>query len=104
MSAQPASPSAAVVRDTCAELINTGKPVTFTAVAGRTGISRTTLYRRPDLRALIEQYRQPAGNTLTLAQMTAQIDQLRHSLEATAATVRRHEDQLRALKRTGRAS
>ena len=46
MSTQPASPSAAAVRDTCAELISTGKPVTFTAVAGRTGISRTTLYRR----------------------------------------------------------
>ena len=98
MSAQPASPKAAAVRDTCAELTSTGKPVTFTAVAELTGISRTTLYRRHDLRALIEQYRQPARNTLTLAQMTAQIDQLRHSLEATAATVRRHEDQLRALK------
>ena len=45
MSTQPASPEAAAVRDACAELTSTGRPVTFTAVAERTGISRTTLYR-----------------------------------------------------------
>ena len=103
MSTQPASPSAVVVRDSCAELISTGEPVTFTAVAERTGISRTTLYRRPDLRELIEQHRGTAPNTLAPTQLAAQIDQLRHTLEAVAATVRRHEEQLRALNRTGRA-
>jgi hypothetical protein len=103
MSHQPASPSV-VVRDTCTELINMGKPVTFTAVAERSGLSRTTLYRRHDLRELIEQHRESAGNTLTLTQLAAQIDQLRHSLEAVAANVRRHEEHLRTLNRTERAS
>ena len=67
MNHQPASPPAAVVHDACAELISTGRPVTFTTVAGRTGISRTTLYRRHDLRELIEQHREPAWNMLALA-------------------------------------
>jgi hypothetical protein len=102
MNTQPASPSTAAVRDTCAQLISTGEPVTFTAVAERTGISRTTLYRRPDLRELIEQHRSTARNTLAPAHLAAQIDQLRHTLQAVAATVRRHEEQLRALNRTGR--
>ena len=31
----------------CADLAGTGQPITFTAVADRTGISRTTLYRDP---------------------------------------------------------
>jgi hypothetical protein len=103
MRQQPASRSV-IVRDACAELINMGKPVTFTAVAERSGLSRTTLYRRHDLRELIEQHRDPAGNTLTLTQLAAQIDQLRLSLEAVAANVRRHEEHLRAINRTGRAS
>jgi Family of unknown function (DUF6262) len=102
MSTQPASPSPAAVRDACARLASTGKAVTFTAVAEQTGISRTTLYRRPDLRELIEQHRGTAQNTLAPAQLAAQIDQLRHTLEAVAATVRRHEEQLRALNRARR--
>ena len=103
MSTQPASPSPAAVRDTCTTIAATGKTVTFTAVAEQTGISRTTLYRRPDLRELIEQHRGTAQNTLAPAQLAAQIDQLRHTLEAIAATVRRHEEQLRALNRARRA-
>src|SRR5216684_7071634 len=99
MSTQPASPEAAAVRDACAELTSTGTPVTFTAVAERTGISRTTLYRRPDLRELIEQHRGTTRNTLAPAYLGAQIDQLRHALEAVAANVRRHEEQLRTLNR-----
>ena len=103
MSTQPASPSPAAVRDACTTIAATGKTVTFTAVAEQTGISRTTLYRRPDLRELIEQHRGTAQNTLAPAQLAAQIDQLRHTLEAIAATVRRHEEQLRALNRARRA-
>ena len=53
---------------------------------------------------LIEQHREPDGTPLTLARMAAQIDHLRHALEATAANVRRHEEQLRALNRTRHAS
>jgi len=64
MSTQPATPSAAAVRGTCAELTSTGRPVTFTAVAELTGISRTTLYRRHDLRQLIEQHRETDRDNL----------------------------------------
>jgi len=104
MSSQPASPSPAAVRDACARIAGTGKAVTFTAVAGQTGISRTTLYRRHDLRQLIEQHSEPGGSQLSLDRMAAEIDQLRHALEATAASVRRHEEQIRSLNRTMRAS
>ncbi len=78
--------------------------MTFTAVARQTGISRTTLYRRHDLRDVIDQHREPSESPLTPARMTDQIDQLRHAIEATAATVRRPEEQIRSLNRTRRAS
>ncbi len=104
MSTQPAIPSPAAVRDACAQIASTGKAVTFTAVAEQTGISRTTLYRRRDLRELVEKHREPADGQLSLGQMAAEIDQLRHALEATAASIRRHEEQIRSLNRDRRAS
>ena len=104
MSTEPATPSPATVRDACAMIAAAGKTVTFTAVAEQTGISRTTLYRRPDLRELVEKHREPAGGQLSLGQMAAEIGQLRHALEATAASVRRHEEQIRSLKRNQQAS
>jgi len=36
--------------------------------------------------------------------MAAEIDQLRHALEATAASVRRHEEQIRSLSRARHVS
>ncbi len=85
-----------------AELAAAGQPVTFGQVAARAGISRTTLYRRADLRAVIEEHRAPGHDTTTLSVLTVQIDQLRRSLEALAANVRRHEEQLRRLERARR--
>jgi predicted DNA-binding transcriptional regulator YafY len=38
----------------CAQLAGSGQPVSFAAVAARTGTSRATLYRDPALRALVE--------------------------------------------------
>ncbi len=38
------------------ELNTTGRDVTFATVAARTGISRSTLYRHPELRALMEEH------------------------------------------------
>ncbi len=104
MSTQPASPSPAAVRDACTTIAAAGKTVTFTAVAEQTGISRTTLYRRRDLRELVEKHREPADGQLSLGQMAAEIDQIRHALEATAASIRRHEEQIRSLNRDRRAS
>lgn len=87
------------VRRTCTELVRAGQPVTFVEVAARTGITRATLYRRRELRETIERHRDPAGEALTLTGLATQLEQLRRSLEAVASNVRRHEDDLRRLKR-----
>ncbi|MFC5823236.1 DUF6262 family protein [Nonomuraea insulae] len=91
------------VRDACTSLARAGEHVTFTAVATRTGISRTTLYRRRDLRQVIEQHKDLEEEKITLTGLATQIDQLRQALEAVAANVRRHEEHLRTLRRTERA-
>ena len=86
----------------CAELAAAGQPVTFREVATRAQISRTTLYRRADLRAVVDEHRARGHDATTLSGLTVQIDQLRRSLEAVAANVRRHEEQLRRLERARR--
>jgi outer membrane murein-binding lipoprotein Lpp len=80
----------------CAELAAAGQ------VAARAQISRTTLYRRVDLRIVVEEHRARGQNATTLSGLTIQIDQLRHSLEALAAKVRRHEETIRRLERARR--
>jgi AcrR family transcriptional regulator len=90
------------VEAACAELAAAGQPVTFGQVAARAGISRTTLYRRTDLRAVIDEHRARGRDATTLTGLTVQIDQLRRSLEAVAANVRRHEERLRRLERAHR--
>jgi hypothetical protein len=84
---------------TCAELAASGQPVTFTAVAERTGIGRATLYRNPAVRAVIEEHRHQAAGASTLTAIAADIAALRTALEAVAARVRHHEEQIRQLKR-----
>lgn len=87
------------VEATCAGLAATGQPITFSQVAVLAGVSRTTLYRRPDLRALVNEHRARGHDATTLTGLTIQIDQLRRGLEALADKVRRHEEQLRRLER-----
>jgi hypothetical protein len=94
----PADDVVAVER-ACTALAAEGHRVTFNAVAALTTISRTTLYRRADLRALVEEHRAKGRDATTLTGVTVQIDQLRHSLEAVASNVRRHEERLRRLER-----
>lgn len=86
------------VEHACRHLLTTGDDVTFDAVAAHTGIGRATLYRRPELRAIVEEHRQRGREALTLTGLQVQIDQLRAALEAVAANTRRHEEQLRRLK------
>jgi len=81
----------------CARLRHDGKPVTFTAVAAATGTGRTTLYRDPALRAVIDDHRHRAASSGTLAGITDEIALLRTALDALADRVRRHEDQIRKL-------
>ena len=90
------------VEKACARLAIEGKPITTDAVAALAGIGRATLYRRPELRALIEEHRQQSRESLTLTGLAVQIDQLRSSLEAVAGNVRRHEEQLRRLTKQQR--
>jgi Family of unknown function (DUF6262) len=87
------------VEQACHDLTAAGTPVTFTNVADQAGIARATLYRRPELRAVVEEQRQLTREALTLSGLAIQIDQLRTSLEAVAAKVRHHEEELRRLRR-----
>ena len=89
------------VERACAQLRQDGRPVTFTAVATATGVGRTTLYRNPDLRTIIEEHRARGREAHTLTGLTTEIAHLRAALEAIAATVRRHEEELRRLRKTG---
>ena len=90
------------VERACRHLLTTGAAITFDAVAAHTGIGRATLYRHPELRAIIEEHRQHGRNALTLTGLQVQIDQLRLALEAVATNTRRHEEQLRKLHRSKR--
>lgn len=90
------------VERACRDLAAQHTPITFDAVAARAGIGRATLYRRPELRAVVEEHRQTTREALTLTGLSAQIDQLRATLDALAGKVRRHEERLRRLEhRTG---
>lgn len=86
-----------LVERACAELHRDGKDVTFTAVAARTGLGRTTLYRDPTIRAVIEEHRHRTATGGTLTGLTDEIATLRATVDALAERVRRHEEQLRRL-------
>ncbi len=85
------------VERACTQLHHDGHTVTFTAEAARTGLGRTTLYRNPTLRAVIEQHRHQSTTSGTLTGLTDEIATLRTALDALATRVRRHEEQLRRL-------
>lgn len=87
----------ASVDGACARLRHDGKPVTFTAVAALTGLGRTTLYRNPALRAVIDDHRCRAAGSGTLAGITDELTLLRTALDALADLVRRHEEQIRKI-------
>jgi hypothetical protein len=85
------------VERACAQVVEAGKQITFTAVAARAGIGRATLYRRPELRALVDEHRARGREARTLTGLAAEVDGLRSGLEAVAAKVRRHDEALRRL-------
>lgn len=60
---------------------------------------RATLYRRPELRAVVDEHRARARDAHTLSGLTTELQQLRTAIEAVADTVRRHEVTLRRLTR-----
>lgn len=87
------------VERACTDLTHADRQVTFTAVADATGLSRATLYRNPDLRAIITEHRTHAEQAGTLGGLSSEIAHLRTALEAIADKVRRHEERLRRLER-----
>ena len=93
------------VEDACTALLAAGQPVAFDEVATRAGIGRATLYRNPELRAIVEEHRARGREAHTLTGLSTEIEHLRIALDALAVKVRQHEEQLRRLrhhdKRTG---
>ena len=86
------------VERACAQLRQEGHTATFTAVATITGLGRSTLYRDPTIRAIIEQHRHRSADSGSVTGLTDEIATLRTALDALAEKVRRHEEQLRRLK------
>ena len=87
-----------LVETACTELANNGAAITFTAIATHTGISRTTLYRNPQLRAVIEDQRSHSHDRRTLTGLAAEISHLRTGLEAIADRIRQQEERVRRLE------
>jgi Family of unknown function (DUF6262) len=87
------------VEHACADLTRAGQPVTFTAIAASTGLARATLYRNPQIRAVIDEHRARQAEARTLSGLAAEITHLRTALEAVAGNVRQHEERLRRLER-----
>jgi hypothetical protein len=87
------------VEDACAALILAGQPVTFDTIAAGTELGRATLYRNRELRAIIEEHRAHSREAHTLSGLSTEIAHLRTALDAIAATVRRHEEELRRLRK-----
>jgi hypothetical protein len=90
------------VEQACTDLAAAGQPVTFTAVAAQAGIGRATLYRNPELRALVDEHRARAREAHTVPGLATEVAQLRTGLEAVATTVRRHDQAIRRLQRATR--
>ena len=86
------------VENACAELATAGQAITFTAVAQHASISRTTLYRNPQFRAVVEEHRRHSHDRHTLTGLAAEIAHLRSGVEAVADRVRHHEERLRQLE------
>ncbi|WP_407686958.1 hypothetical protein [Mycobacterium sp. HUMS_1102779] len=88
------------VERVCAELATSGQPITFTAVAENAQISRTTLYRDHQLRAIVDEHRTRQTDARTLTGLATEVAHLRTAVEELAAGVKRHEEQLRKLTKS----
>jgi hypothetical protein len=71
----------------------------LTAVAAITTLSRATLYRNPNPRAVITEHRIRPEHARTLGGPASEIAHLRTALEAIAGKVRHQEERLRRLER-----
>jgi len=89
------------VEQACLDLVTTDQSLTFDQVAARTGLSRATLYRNPELRAVIEEHRHRDREAHTLTGLATEINHLRTTIETLASKVRRHEEELRPSRHRG---
>ena len=80
----------------CADLARNGHAITIAAVAEHAGISRSTIYRNPTLRAIIEHHQQAAPDG-SITALTDELATLRQAVQTLADTVRHHDTQLRRL-------
>lgn len=85
------------VERVCTELATKGEPITFTAVATQAQTSRATLYRDPQLRAIIDEHRTRQTDARTLTGLATEVAHLRTAVEALADSVKHHEEQLRKI-------
>lgn len=96
-------PALVRVERACAQLLQARQQITFIAVAHLASVGRATLYRDPQLRAVVDEHRARQTEARTLTGLAHEIAHLRLALEVVAENVRRHEEQLRRLeRRTGR--
>lgn len=90
------SPTLNKIERACADLARDGQPVTVAAIAEHAGIARSTIYRNPGMRAIIEHHRRTASDG-TITAITDELATLRQTVQALADTVRHHDTQLRRL-------
>ncbi len=91
--------STSAIRASTDLLLQAGQQVTFLAVADLAGVGHATLYRDPDLHAVIDEHRTRQADARTLTGLAHEIAHPRTALEAVADNVRRHEERLRRLER-----
>jgi Family of unknown function (DUF6262) len=84
------------VERACTDLASDGQPITFSAIAAATGLSRSTLYRNTALRAIVEHHKHAPDGPLTA--ITDELATLRAAVSTLAERVRSHEEQLRRLR------
>lgn len=82
----------------CADLARDGHPITIAAVAEHAGLARSTIYRRPELRTIIEHHQQTVPDG-TITAITDELQTLRATVQTLADTVRHHDAQIRRLIR-----
>ena len=90
------NPTLNQIERACTELARDGQPITIAAVAEHAGISRSTIYRNPTLRAIIEHHQQAAPDG-SITAITDELATLRQAVQTLADTVRHHDAQLRRL-------
>jgi len=64
------------------------------AVATAAGVSRATLYRDDNLRAVVEDHRHRGHDPRPLSGVLSEVQHLRTAVEALSEKVRRHDEQL----------